>query len=234
MTPSRIPAPPPPRDPAESSRRAHAARTASGTTPVAEAPAPRRDPLRLAVQLSPLLGLVASIGLLGWGVHAGILSSVEDLRHFIDSLGIFGPVVFMLVTAAAVVFPILPGGLMAIAGPVLFGPVEGLLLTYIAVCAGLQVNFAIGRHVGMPLIERMFRPATVEKILGWTRNSRFTAAFAVTLALPIAPDDAMCYVAGTTRMRWKTFLITVLVCKPLSLIAFGLGVSTLLLRFLPW
>ena len=202
--------------------------------PAEHAAPPRRDPLRLAAKLSPLLGLAVSIGLVAWGLQTGVLQSLENLQAFIDSLGAWGPIVFLVVSAASVVFPIVPGGLLVIAGPVLFGAVEGTVLNYLAVCSGSLLNFLIARHVGLGLIERMFRPRTVERFLGWTRSAHFTRAFALAIALPVAPDDLLCYIAGTTRMTWRTYVAIILLCKPWALIAYGLGVSALLLRFLPW
>jgi len=207
---------------------AHTARPSSGET------RPRRDPLRIAAQLSPLLGLGLSIALVWWGLDTGVLRSLENLQVFIGSLGAWGPAVFMLASAASVVFPIVPAGLLVIAGPVLFGPIEGTLYNYLAVSAGSLLNFAIARHVGLSLIERIFAPRTVEKFLGWTRSGHFTRAFAVAIVLPVAPDDLLCYIAGTTRMRWRTYVAIILLCKPWALIAYGLGISTLILRFLPW
>lgn len=227
--------------PAPAVRTAPATSTApaSPTAPAADSSAAetaprRRDPLRLAVRLSPLLGLAASIAMVVWGLDTGVLRSLANLQAFIDSLGAWGPVAFLVVSAASVVFPIVPGGLLVIAGPVLFGPVEGTLYNYVAVCAGSMLNFAIGRHVGLDLIERMFGVRTVEKFLGWTRSAHFTRAFATAIALPVAPDDLLCYIAGTTRVRWRTYALIILLCKPWALIAYGLGVSALLLRFLPW
>lgn len=210
-----------------------ATRPASPTEAAAPAPA-RRDPLRLAAQLSPLLGLGLSIALVWWGLESGVLQSLGNLQVFIDSLGAWGPVAFLIASAASVVFPIVPAGLLVIAGPVLFGPIEGTVYNYLAVCAGSLLNFTIARHVGLGLIERMFRPRTVEKFLGWTRSGHFTRAFALAIALPIAPDDLLCYIAGTTRMRWRTYVAIILLCKPWALIAYGLGISTLVMRFLPW
>ncbi|MGP9745156.1 TVP38/TMEM64 family protein [Brachybacterium sp. AOP29-B2-41] len=195
---------------------------------------PRRDPLRIAAQLSPLLGLGLSVGLIWWGLQTGVLQSLENLQAFIDTLGAWGPIVFMVVSVASVVFPIVPGGLLVLAGPVLFGAVEGTLYNYAAVTAGSMLNFLIARHVGLSLIERLFRPRTVEKFLGWTRSPHFTRAFATAIALPIAPDDLLCYIAGTTKMRWRTYVWIILLCKPWALIAYGLGVSALVMRFLPW
>ena len=195
---------------------------------------PRRDPLRIAARFSPLLGLGLSVGLIWWGLQTGVLQSLENLQAFIDSLGAWGPIVFLVVSVASVVFPIVPGGLLVLAGPVLFGAVDGTLFNYLAVSAGSMLNFLIARHLGLSLIERLFRPRTVEKFLGWTRSPHFTRAFATAIALPIAPDDLLCYVAGTTRMRWRTYVWIILLCKPWALIAYGLGVSALVMRFLPW
>lgn len=196
--------------------------------------APRCDALRVAARFSPLLGLAVSIGLVWWGWQAGVLRSLENLQAFIDGLGAWGPIAFLMVSIASVIFPVIPGGLLVVAGPVLFGPLEGTLYNYLAVCSGSFANFAIGRQVGLGLIERVFSPKAVEKALGWTRSPHFTRVFATAIALPVAPDDLLCYLSGTTRMRWRTYLLIILTCKPWSLIAYGLGVSALLVKFMPW
>ena len=195
---------------------------------------PRRDPVRIAARLSPLLGLALSIGLVVWGLQTGVLQSLENLQAFIGSLRAWGPIAFLIASVASVVFPIVPAGLLVLAGPVLFGPLEGTLYNYVAVCAGSLLNFLIARHVGLSLIERIFPERTVEKFLGWTRSPRFTRAFAIAIALPVAPDDLLCYIAGTTKMRWRTYVAIILLCKPWALIAYGLGISALVMRFLPW
>lgn len=207
---------------------------ASTVTGSSQAVAPRRDPLRLAVRLAPLLGLAASIALVWWGLETGVLRSLESLQAYVDSLGAWGPLAFVVASIASVVFPIVPAGLLVIAGPVLFGPVEGTLYNYVAVCLGSFLNFAIARHVGLDLIERLFSARTVEKYLGWTRSPKFTTAFAAAIALPVAPDDLLCYLAGTTRMSWRTYALIILLCKPWALIAYGLGISTLLMTVVPW
>src|SRR5699024_4886986 len=95
----------------------------------------------LALRLSPLLGLIVSAVLVWWGIEAGVLTSLESLRAFITALGAWGPLAFLVITVALVVFPVIPGGLTVIAAPVLFGAVEGIALAYLAVCTGLLLNF---------------------------------------------------------------------------------------------
>lgn len=182
----------------------------------------------------PFVGLGLSIALVLWGRHTGVLDSLESLQAYIDSLGFWGPIGFMAASFASVMFPIIPAGLLVIAAPILFGPVEGSIYNWISVCAGSIANFWIARQVGMPLIEAMFSESTVEKYLGWTRKKGFTTAFATVIVLPLAPDDLLCYLAGTTKMKFSTYAAIILLGKIPTLLAYGLGVSALVKQFIPW
>ncbi|MGC4018276.1 MAG: TVP38/TMEM64 family protein, partial [Muricomes sp.] len=44
---------------------------------------------------------------------------------------------------------------------------------------------------------------------------------------PIAPDDFLCYLAGTTAMTWKQFGCVILLGKPFSIALYSLGLFTL-------
>ena len=83
--------------------------------------------IQIAVKVMPFVGLAFSIALVAWGIHTGTLESLESLQAYIDSLGIWGPIGFMAASFASVMFPIIPAGLLVIAAPVLFGPIEGTI-----------------------------------------------------------------------------------------------------------
>ncbi|SDB83556.1 Uncharacterized membrane protein YdjX, TVP38/TMEM64 family, SNARE-associated domain [Raineyella antarctica] len=202
--------------------------------PTHQGPLRPRDPLRWARLLVPLVGFAISVAIILVGLQSGVLDSLASLRSFIDSLGFFGPLIFLLANGASVVFPIIPAGLLVIAAPVLFGPVEGTIFNYISIVPASLLNFLIARRIGLGIVERMFAPRTVERYLGWTRSAHFTRALALAIALPVAPDDLLCYLAGTTRMRWRTFVLIIVLGKPWSLMAYGLGVSALVERVLHW
>lgn len=190
--------------------------------------------IRIAVKVMPFIGLGLSIAMVVWGKQAGILDSLDSLQAYIDSLGIWGPIGFMAASFASVMFPIIPAGLLVIAAPILFGPIDGTVYNWLSVCAGSLVNFIVARQVGMPLIDAMFSERTVEKYLGWTRKKGFTTAFATAIVLPVAPDDLLCYLAGTTKMKFSTYTAIILLGKIPTLVAYGLGVSALVTSFIPW
>ena len=94
--------------------------------------------------------------------------------------------------------------------------------------------FAISRHVGRPLLETMFHRRSVRRYLGWLDHPHFTAYFAAAIALPVAPDDLLCYLAGLTKMRVRTYVLIILLLKPWSILAYSFGVIAVLQRWLPW
>jgi len=184
-------------------------------------------------RIAPLVGLVlcALVVVAGW--QAGIFDSLTALQEFTAQLGWFAPAVFMLLQYALVVFPVLPvGGVTVLAAPLLFGPVEGTIYNYVSICAGSFTAFALARRYGMSLIQRFVPPRLVEKYLRGTRSRHFTRAFALAILLPLAPDDALCYLAGTTAMRVRTFVLIILLCKPWAILAYSLGGSALVVHLL--
>lgn len=47
----------------------------------------------------------------------------------------------------------------------------------------------------------------IEKYDGWTqKDGKFLKLFALAIFFPVAPDDFLCYLAGTTKMTWKQFI----------------------------
>ena len=50
----------------------------------------------------------------------------------------------------------------------------------------------------------------------------------------MAPDDLLCYLAGLSRMRWRTFVLIIVLLKPWSLAVYVFGVLTLLSQWIPW
>jgi len=207
-------------------------RTGAASTVVDETAAlpPSRGRL---IRFAPLAGLAlcALVVLAGW--QAGIFDSLTALRQFTAQLGWFAPAAFMLLQYALVVFPVVPvGGVTVLAAPLLFGPVEGTIYNYVSICAGSFTAFALARRYGMSLIHRFVPPRLVEKYLRGTRSRHFTRAFAVAILLPLAPDDALCYLAGTTAMRVRTYVLIILLCKPWAILAYSLGGSALVVHLL--
>lgn len=54
----------------------------------------------------------------------------------------------------------------------------------------------------------------------------FTKLFALAIFLPFAPDDFLCYLAGTTKMKLGSFTCIILAGKPAAIALYSLGLMT--------
>ena len=151
---------------------------------------------------------------------------MQALQGYVRTLGWWAPSVFVLFQAVQVIVPILPGGIGCLAGAVLFGPWLGFLYNYLGICFGSLAAFAVARHCGRPLLEKMFSPKLLVKYQKWTgKGSHFNRWFALAIFSPVAPDDFLCYLAGTTAMEWRTFTAIIFTCKPFAIAAYSTGLT---------
>lgn len=181
---------------------------------------------RKIIKIVPWVLTVLIIALAVWGWRAGLFSSQEELQHFIAQFGAAGCVVFTLIQIVQVVVPIIPGGVTCLAGVVIFGAVWGFVYNYIGLCVGSLIAFAIAKRFGMPLLRKMFEPELIEKYEDWTgKNNRFSKLFAIAIVVPGLPDDFLCYLAGTTNMTWRVFILIIFLGRTVTVASYSLGIS---------
>lgn len=209
-----------------------------------------------------LMGMVGCIILAAWGFKSGAFASRQVMEETVAGFGIWGVVLFILIQAVQVVVPILPGGVSCLAGVLLFGAVRGFWYNYIGICIGSILAFSFARCYGRPLLLKLFGPKLLQKYDGWTEASsrgmlfpptrcagrmphqrlnsicarvhmkRFDRLFVLAIFLPVAPDDFLCYLAGTTAMSWKLFIFTILLGKPFAILLYSLFLHTAWSRLL--
>lgn len=183
------------------------------------------------MQIVSIVGFLTSVVLCVIGWKMGLFSSQERLRQFVEGFGLWGPLVFVVIQAVQVVVPILPGGISCLAGVLLFGALPGFFYNYIGICIGSVLAFLIAKSCGRPLLFRMFGEKRMKKYGKWmSEGSRFTKLFAVAIFLPVAPDDILCYWAGTTEMRLPTFTGIILLGKPFAIALYSLGLTVIFTR----
>ena len=160
--------------------------------------------------------------------HTGSPYYIDFVKQFVNRFGMIGAMIFVLIQIVQVVFPIIPGGISCLAGVLLFGAVPGFFYNYIGICVGSCIAFGIARSLGRPVLYKMFPGKMIEKYLTWTElKGRFLKLFTLAIFLPVAPDDFLCYLAGTTNMTWKQFVTVIFLGKPFSIALYSLGLTTL-------
>lgn len=184
------------------------------------------DKAALAIRISTIIGLLAVAAFIIYGCQKGIFASSRAFNAYILSLGAAAAVVFTIVQAIQVVVPILPGAIGCVAGIFAFGPVWGLVYSYIGICAGSIAAFMISRRYGMPMVRRFVGKKRLDKYINWLdKGNKFDKFLTIMILSPVAPDDILCFLAGLTKMTLKKFSAIILLCKPPAIVVYSLTLA---------
>nr|WP_260697617.1 VTT domain-containing protein [Enterococcus mundtii] len=171
-----------------------------------------------------IIGIGFSIALTIYFINLGVFKDLNALRGLVGDSIILGPIIFILIQILQVVIPIIPGGISTAAGVLIFGPYAGFIYNYVGICIGSIIIFLLGRKYGKPFILSMISDKTYDKYIGWLENqSRFEKLFALAIFLPVAPDDALCLMAGLTNISVKKYTLIILIAKPLSIFLYSMA-----------
>ena len=179
---------------------------------------------RKLINFISIIGLVISIGLTIYFINLGVFKDLNSLRGLVGDSIILGPIIFILIQILQVVIPIIPGGISTAAGVLIFGPYAGFIYNYVGICIGSIIIFLLGRRYGKRFILSMVSDKTYNKYVGWLDNqNRFEKLFALAIFLPVAPDDALCLMAGLTNISVKKYTWIILLAKPLSIFLYSMA-----------
>ncbi|MGC4714115.1 TVP38/TMEM64 family protein [Enterococcus faecium] len=179
---------------------------------------------RKLINFISIIGLGLSIALTIYFINLGVFKDLNALRGLVGDSIILGPIIFVFIQILQVVIPIIPGGISTAAGVLIFGPYAGFIYNYIGICIGSIIIFLLGRRYGKPFILSMVSDKTYNKYIGWLDNqNRFEKLFALAIFLPVAPDDALCLMAGLTNMSVKRYTLIILIAKPLSIFLYSMA-----------
>ena len=173
-------------------------------TSVRAAP-PRRSPARLIVLLVGLVVLVA--------VGRRVGEALPEFATRVDSLGPWGPIVFILgYVIACVAF--VPGSLLTLAAGAIFGLVPGVIYVFLGATLGASAAFLIARYAARGAVERRLegnrRFAAIDRAVG--RQGRKIVAL---LRLsPVFPFNLLNYALGLTRVRFVDYLMAMVGILP--------------------
>lgn len=184
------------------------------------------DKTAFTIRILTAAGLLLIGAFVLYGYQRGIFSSGDDFSTYILSLGIAAPIIFILIQAIQVILPILPGAIGCVAGVIAFGPVPGLVYSYIGICAGSMGAFLISRKYGLPVVKKFVSRKKLEHYMDWLdQGKKFERLFTLAILFPVAPDDLLCFLAGMTKMKLKKFSAIILLCKPPAIAVYSLTLA---------
>ncbi|MFB6186718.1 MAG: TVP38/TMEM64 family protein [Halobacteriaceae archaeon] len=162
------------------------------------------------IALIVFTSLIAIVGL----VSVFILRTIPELldpvwlRQYIEGYGMFAPIVFILLQATQIVIAPIPGQILGFIGGYLFGTIPGVIYSLIGATIGSIIVFIFARRFGRSFIERFVIADTLSVFDTLIeKNGRFVLF--VVFLVPALPDDAICAMAGITRIPiWQLVIIS--------------------------
>ena len=130
----------------------------------------------------------------------------ERVTAFIQSLGPFGFVGFIVLQTAQVVLAPIPGELTGIIGGYLFGVVGGTALSTIGLILGSLIAFSISRAFGRPFVERFVDKSIMDRFDYLLHHKGAFLIFMLFL-LPGFPKDYLCFILGLGHLTIWEFLV---------------------------
>lgn len=174
---------------------------------------PKTSKSRLAVRAAVLAVAVVVVVLFGRR-FAGYL---PEFTAWVDGLGVWGPVVFVLGYAVAAV-AFVPGSLLTLAGGAIFGLWKGTLLVFIGATLGSIGAFLVSRYVARGAVERRIagepRFAAIDRAV---QREGLKITFLLRLT-PVVPFVLLNYALGLTRVRLVDYALACFGMLPATLL----------------
>lgn len=139
----------------------------------------------------------------------------QQIKEFIRSFGILGPIVLIILITATIIISPLVSLPLWFASLALFGFWLTCLFIIISNSIGSAVNFLIAQRFGRPVVAKLIGKKGIEKIDEITEIFGLKMLF-ITRLFGGASADYVSYAAGLTSMKFRPYLlISIFVAIPM-------------------
>ncbi|HXO40777.1 MAG TPA: TVP38/TMEM64 family protein [Thermoanaerobaculia bacterium] len=146
-----------------------------------------------------------------------LIGPLQRFAAWVQDLGIWGPVVFILGYAAATV-AFAPGAVLTLAAGALFGLVYGTVYTLAGATLGASLAFLVSRYVARRAVEHRIaanpRFQAIDRAVG---REGFKIVALLRLS-PVFPFNLLNYALGLTRVRFLDYLAASVAMLPGTLL----------------
>lgn len=161
----------------------------------------------LIMILIPAFAITLIIGGLIWALRPLIPAEwLAEISHYVDNpselrkLGEGSEWLFILIQVLQVVIAPIPGQAAAFAGGFIFGFWKGWALTTLGLVIGSLVAMSLARLLGISLVRKIVPESIIHRFDSVISDGGYMTFFMIFL-LPALPDDAVCFLAGLTKLK---------------------------------
>ena len=152
-------------------------------------------------------------------LKANNLTNIKKIQSFLEkhqkfSLLIYFSISLLLNTVLCFV-PVMGTALVSL-GCVLFGPITGFFTSLFACYISSTILFFLGDKLGEKFAAKLIGKKELENTQDML-DSKSKLLLPILLAIPSMPDDAVCLVAGITKMKYRYFAIVCLIFEAIDI-----------------
>lgn len=151
------------------------------------------------------------------------------MTEFIQSFGVWAPIIYLLMFAILPIF-FFPVPILAVAGGIAFGFVEGSLLTFFGAAINCYLMFIISRRFGREWVrsylQRKMKPEHHERIFG-VSDEKLMMSLVILRLIPLVPYNMINYGYGLTNISLSKYMIaSVLGIIPGTIVFLNFGATS--------
>lgn len=186
------------------------AETPTETVPPSATPAARRRRLARALLVVAALAALVALGRVAGG-------ALPAFAAWVDSLGVWGPLVFVAGYALAVV-AFVPGSVLTVAAGAVFGLVEGTVYVIVGATLGATLAFWVARYAARGTVQRWVaanpRVAAIDRAV----EAQGLKIVVLLRLSPVVPFNLLNYALGLTRVRTAHYVLACAAMLPGTLL----------------
>lgn len=146
-------------------------------------------------------------------------TTIVNLIRSLGAWGAFGSIGLMIVHS----FVPFPAEFLTIANGMIFGPLWGVVVTWIGAMLGAFASFGLTKRYGRPFVAKNVNSSQLEKIDLWVQRQG-SLSLLLSRFIPLISFNLVNYGAGMTKISWWTFSWTTGIgILPVTIIMVSMG-----------
>lgn len=163
--------------------------------------------------LSLILIVIVTVGLYIYKpISLYQITTIEGFIQYARSLGAVMPIAIFFITIGQAIVPVIPFVILCSANSLLFGMLNGTLLTWVGTLVGASITFYFSRRFGLEWAARNFKSANFKKIDQITGFNGFVMILTLRL-LPYFPAPLINVTAGVSSINFLWFFLASAIVK---------------------
>lgn len=153
-----------------------------------------------------------------------LTSNQELLKEKLNSFGIFGGLIFILLVVLQVVIALIPAEALEIGGGYIFGTIPGALICLTGIIIGSLLVILLTKKFGRKFVNLFYSDEKINSIKIFNDEKKLEKIVFLIFLIPGTPKDLLTYLIGLTKLRISSYvLLTSLARFPSIIISTAMG-----------